>query len=112
MNIYQLLEKHNLKYEDLNAAERETLDQWRKGLETNQLTVEGIKDHVAGLIEAVQKDLMELKESTSLWTALFGWKRDFYLKARLKNYIMLYDFLSAPDKARKYLEQSLNQLTK
>ena len=105
-----LLDKFDINYEDLNPAEKETFHQWQESLEKNQLTVEGIKDYVHSLIEAVEKELSELKESTSFWTYLYGWKKDFYLKARLKNYLILYDFLSAPEKARKYIEQSLTNI--
>ena len=94
----------------MNAAERETFQKWQATLETSQLTVEGVKDHVEALIESVERDLTELKEMTSFWTWIYGWKQDFYLKARLKNYLMLYDFLTAPDRARKYIEQSLTNI--
>ena len=69
-----------------------------------------VSGYLKSLIEAASKELSELKESTSFWTYLYGWKKDFYLKARLKNYLILYDFLSAPEKARKYIEQSLKNI--
>jgi hypothetical protein len=108
--LSNLLEKFNVNYEDLNAAEKETLDQWQKALAQKQLTLEGVKDHVRSLIEAVDRELADVKESTSLWSFLFRRHQDIFLKARLKNYLMLYDFLTAPDKARKYIEQSLSNI--
>lgn len=108
----KLLEKFGIKYEDLNPAERETFSQWQEALTKSQLTLENVKDYLKNLIDAVQKEIIELKESTSLFTALFNWKKDFYLKARLKNYLMLQDFLTAPDKAQKYIEQSLINIKK
>ena len=36
--------------------------------------------------------------------------KDIFLKARLKNYILLSDFLTTPDKAKKSLEQYLQGL--
>jgi hypothetical protein len=108
--LHNLLEKQGIKFEELNPAERETFQQWQKALAQNQLTVEGIKDYLKSLIEAVEKDLTDLKESTSLFTALFNWKRDFYLKARLKNYLMMYDFITAPDRAQKQIEQSIKNI--
>lgn len=110
--LNSLLDKFNVKYEDLNPAEKETFHQWQQTLAKNQLTVEGIKDYLRSLIESVEKELADIKESTSFWLFLYAWKKDFYLKARLKNYLILYDFLSAPDKARKYIEQSLNNIKK
>lgn len=105
-----LLDKFDIDYEDLNPAEKETLRTWQQALAQNELTVQGIKDYLKSLIDAVEKELSEMKESTSFWTYLYAWKKDFYLKARLKNYLILYDFVSAPEKARKYVEQSLNNI--
>jgi hypothetical protein len=105
--ISSLLEKLNVSYEDLNTAEKETLSQWQKSLASKEITVEGIKDHVRTLIEAVERELADVQESTSAWKWISNRKKDIFLKARLKNYLMLHDFLSAPEKARKYIEQSL-----
>jgi hypothetical protein len=110
--LSQLLDKYNLKYEDLNPAERETLNNWMNTLSSRQLSLQDVKDYTAQLIVAVEREIAEIRESTSLWTFLFGWKKDFYAKARLKNYLMLQDFLTSPDRAQKYIEQSLNNLKK
>jgi uncharacterized coiled-coil protein SlyX len=110
--LYSLLEERGIKIESLNALERETLQKWDKQLSQNQLTVTGVADHVKSLIEAVEKELTELRESASFWTFLFSFKRDIFLKARLKNYLMLHDFLTAPDKARKHIEQALENVKK
>ena len=110
--LYKLLDDLKIKYEDLNPAEKETLQQWQKSLETNQLTVEGIRTHLRGLIEAVERELSDLDEYAGAWKWLSNRKKDIFLKARLKNYLMLSDFLSAPEKARKYIEQSLTNIKK
>lgn len=106
----ELLSKYGLKYEDLNSAEKETLNTWLGTLATQNLTIENVKEYLLGLIAGTEKELSEIKETTSFWTFLFGWKRDFYLKARLKNYLTLYDFLTSPDKAKKHIEQSLKNI--
>jgi hypothetical protein len=108
--LSKLLEKYGVRYEDMNALEKETYNKWSKGLAAKELTLKDVEAHVKSLIESVQKDLAELKESTSFWTYLYQWKRDTYLKARLRNYIALYDFLTAPDKARQFIEQSLKNI--
>lgn len=105
-----LLDKFSIKYEDLNTAEKETFQEWQKALDSKQITLEDVKDYIRSLIEAVEKEISEVKETTSFWTFLYGWKKDFYLKARLKNYLILYDFLSAPEKARKHIEKSLTNM--
>jgi len=106
----ELLEQRGLKYEELNAAERETLNGWYKALSEKTLSVGDIQDNTRRLIEAVENQLADLKESTSFWSWLFNRKKDIYLKARLKNYLMLYDFLTGPEKARKHIEQSINNI--
>jgi hypothetical protein len=108
--LSNLLDKYGIKYDDMNALERETFDSWSKSLASKQLTLTDVETHVKSLIEAVNKDLADLKESTSFWTYLYQWKRDTYLKARLRNYMMLYDFLTAPAKARQFIEQSLQNI--
>jgi hypothetical protein len=108
--MQSLLEKFGVKYEDLNPAEKETLREWQKSLETRQITLEGVKDYVRNLVEAVERELADTQESTSIWSWLSHRKKDIFLKGRLKNYLMLHDFLSGPDKARKYIEQSLNNI--
>src|SRR4051812_19783963 len=109
--LSNLLEKHGIKYEDLNAVEKETLSKWQEVLLKNELNLPAVKDYIGQLIEAVERELADVKESTSLWSFLFR-KKDIFLKARLKNYLMIQDFLSGPDKARKYIEQSLQNINK
>lgn len=99
--ILDFLTKHDIKYEDLNPAERETLSQWYKTLESKTLSVVDVRDHVTNLIHAVENELADYKLPK---------EQDLLLKARLKNYLMLYDFLTAPEKARKYIEQSLKNI--
>jgi len=102
-----LLEKYNLTYDQLNTSERETVMRWAKALETKTLTPEDIKAHINSLIVALEKDLAGLEAPTSLWAWLFTSKRDIYLKARLKNYLLLQDLLSGPERARQFIEAHL-----
>ena len=44
--LSNLLERFNIKYEDLNPAEKETLNQWVQALSQSQLTLEGVKDYL------------------------------------------------------------------
>lgn len=112
LSLSQLLEKAGLSYDDLNSAEFDTAMQWAKTLAGKQLTIEDAKSFITQLIEAVEKDLSDLKESTSFWNWLFHRKRDIYLKARLKNYLVLQELFSGPERARKYIERQLENLKK
>ncbi len=96
-----LLSKFGVKYEDLNALEKETLTKWVENLSTKQLTVQIIKDHVAELIIAIEKELSAYDLPK---------EKDLFLKARLKNYLLLQDFLTSPDKAQKHIEESLKNI--
>lgn len=101
--LSKLLEKFGVNYEDLNPSEKETLSQWVQSLQTNQLTLDGVKTYLKHLIEGVERELATYNLSR---------EQDLFLKARLKNYLMLYDFLTAPDRAQKYIEQSLQNINR
>ena len=110
LNITQFLEERGIKYEQLNSAERETLEKWSKAWQDNEVSTEKIRDFLATLIEGVQKELTDLKESTSFWSWLSNRKKDIFLKARLKNYLMLKDFVTGPERARKFIEENLKNI--
>lgn len=101
--LSHLLDRFNLNYEDLNPLEKETLNQWYLSLEKSELTLPKVKEYLENLIKAVENELAAYDLPKN---------QDLFLKARLKNYLMLSDFLTAPDKARKYIEESLNNLKK
>lgn len=94
----QILQKLNLKYEDLNAAERETLGNWMESLSKTALTVEGIKTYIASMRDSVEQELTKAGTDS---------KNDLFLKARLRNYMLLEAFLSTPERAQKALERAM-----
>jgi hypothetical protein len=96
--IDELLEKIGLKYEDLNSAERETLNTWTEALEKNKLTLEGVKTYISSMRDAVDQELTKTDYNS---------KQDLFLKARLRNYMLLEAFLSTPEKAKKAIEKSI-----
>lgn len=101
--IDTVLEKFNLDYEDLNASERETLNKWLEQLSSRKLSIEDVKEYLKQMIFAVQNELTDVKH---------GRNKDMFLKARLKNYMLLDAFLDGPEKAKKRLEAHLSQITK
>jgi len=96
--IDEVLEKLGLKYEDLNATERETLNSWLDALGKSQLTIESIKGYVSAMRDAVEQELAKAELNT---------KQDTFLKARLRNYMLLEAFLSTPEKAKAAIEKSV-----
>lgn len=99
--LSSLLDRFNVKYEDLTTAEKDTLEQWSKALASKELTLSDVKDHIRVLIEGVERELANYNLDKN---------QDLFLKARLKNYLMISDFLTGPDKAKKYIEQSIQNL--
>lgn len=101
MIVDQILEKYNLKYEDLSRAEQETLHGWLQALSQNELTVRDIKAYVSQMKDAVANELASTSHNS---------KQDLFLKARVKNYILLEAFLTKADKAKEILEKSLKNI--
>ena len=99
--LQALLDKFNVKYENLTTAEKETLNQWLQALSKSELTLNSVKEYIRALIEGVERELANYNLNKN---------QDLFLKARLKNYLMISDFLTGPDKAKKYIEQSLQNL--
>lgn len=98
MIITDILERAGLKYEDLTSAEKETLEQWSTALEGNTLTPNDISRHITTMRGAVEEKLAV--------TGL-GSKEDTFLKARLRNYMLLEAFLISPEKAKEALDKAL-----
>lgn len=98
MDYDLLLKKHNLKYEDLNPMERETFHQMVEAMRQGQLTMETIRDHISAMKQSVEQELTRFD---------LGSKQDIFLKARLRNYILLEALLMTPEIAQKRLDQAL-----
>lgn len=94
----ELLKQYNLKYEDLNAPEKETLKTMLASMKQNVLTTDRIREYIHSMKEAVEQELTQFG---------LGSKQDLFLKARLRNYILLESFLQTPEKAKKQLELAI-----
>ena len=97
--IDELLERTGLKYEDLNKAERETLDSWMQALSKNELTLAGAKSYIISMRDAVEQELTQVGHNS---------KQDILLKARLRNYMLLEGFLSTPEKAKEAIGRAIS----
>jgi len=91
----KILEKAGLKYEDLRPVEKETLNTWMEALQKGQLSVERIREYITAMREAVEQELTKSN---------LGSKEDLFLKARLRNYMLLEGFLSTPERAKQQIE--------
>ena len=95
----EVLEKFGLKYEDLTIAEKDTLFSWQEALTKNQLTLEGVRTYIGSMRDGVEQELTKVG---------FGSKEDTFLKARLRNYMLLEAFLTSPEKAKQAIERALS----
>ena len=96
--IDELLEKAGLKYEDLNSVERETLNTWIQNLNKSELTLDSVRNYIGQMKAGVEEELTKMDHDT---------KQDIFLKARLRNYILLEGYLTSPERAKKALETAL-----
>ncbi len=108
--IDEMLKKYNLKYEDLNAAELETFTSMVSSAQQNVLTIERLRDQIQSMRLSVENELAT--SPTNLFTWLLGWRKDYLLKARLRNYILLEQVLTSPEKARKAIDEALSHIKK
>jgi hypothetical protein len=94
----EMLQKFGLKYEDLKAGEREVLSGWMQDLSKNQLTVEKIKAYIERMRDEVEIELTKTEHNS---------KQDLFLKARLRNYMLLDAFMISPARAKRAIEEAL-----
>jgi hypothetical protein len=96
--INEILEKIGLKYEDLNASERETLFSWSEALSKSQISIESVKGYIKSMRDSIEQELTKVS---------FNTKQDLLLKARLRNYMLLEAYLSTPEKAKEALDRAV-----
>jgi len=106
------IDTRGVKYDDMNEAERATLNSWIDSVKQEQLSVIDIKGYIQRLRSDVEEELYKTPETKRVWLFFTVANRDaILLKARLRNYMLLEDFLSGPDKARKAVERNLQRLS-
>lgn len=108
----ELLNKLGISRETLTREERDTLERWAKQLSQQQIGVQEVKEYINQMITSIERELAGYETPASFTAFLFRGKRMRHLKARLYNYIMLRDFLTAPDRARSYVEKHISNITK
>jgi hypothetical protein len=94
----EILDKAGLKYEQLTVVEKETLNTWMDALQKGQISVEKVKEYITSMKEAVEQELTKFDLDPN---------QDLFLKARLRNYMLLDAYLSTPEKAKQQIENSI-----
>ncbi len=88
------------KYEELTKDEQKTVEQWAEGLGNKTLTIDDVKGYIASMRHSVEVEM-------TAWN--LDKDQDLFLKARLRNLMMLDAFLTSPDKAKKAIERLNNK---
>ena len=92
-----------LDIEKLNYQERISYQNIIEQYKVKQLSVEDIREHITKLLFAGVRELAEVGLDD---------KKDLYLKARVKNYLVLLDILTVPEQIEKQLSEVVKKLEK
>jgi len=95
----EIEDKFDIKIETLNSLEKETYYKMLAAVQEAQMTPEKLRDYIVNMRSAVEQELVK----TDL-----GAEQDLFLKARLKNYMLLESFLVSPERAKQALEDMIS----
>lgn len=94
----EILQEYGLKYEELTEGEKQEVHAMVGAIQESQVTPETLKDSIKAMRVAVEQELVKPDTDT---------KQDLYLKARLRNYLLIESLLESPEKARKEVEMNI-----
>jgi|ERR1019366_84833 hypothetical protein len=98
MHLNQLLEKLDLRPDDLTIEERKTYEQWSQVYSSSTVTVENLKTFIPTQLEWLRHQQNDYRNSE---------KKDVYLKATIRNLEMIYAFIMGPEKQKAWLDKTL-----
>lgn len=112
--IDQILADKGLDMDDLKPPEIDTLTKMLQDAERKVVTVDTIKRHIKELIGIVSRELIETPEFVYYFGGLFRRenRQHVFLKARLKNYLLLENLIMSPELARQQLDEALSRIRK
>ncbi len=96
--IDRILQKHGLKYEELEPGEIKTLDNMSAALASGALTIDVIKSGLQNMRDDIENELCNHNLDPN---------QDLYLKARLRNCLVIESLLTTPEKARDMMERQI-----
>ena len=102
MDIFtKILENFGIKdFDQLNSLEQDTLKSWVDKVEQATITLEDIKNGITVMRQAIETELVNYKND---------FQKDLYLKARLKNMILIETILIRPERARAALNSYITR---
>lgn len=98
MSVTEEIEDKGVNIEKLTADEKQTYFTMLSAVQESQLSVEKLRDYIIQMRSAVEQELVK--------TGLTA-EQDIFLKARLKNYMLLESFLISPEKAKRAYEDMI-----
>jgi len=101
MTITEILTKLNLNFEDLNASEKETYQNWEETLRGKEITIDVLKEFIKSQIEIIIDNIAVPNISKN---------EEDILKAQVRNYKTLLAFINYPERSKAFLENHLNNL--
>ena len=108
----ELLKKFGLTIDDLNGLESDQFYTMLEDLQNNRLTLEKFKDYVTAMKSAVEEELSNEPEYIQVFIFRFRNDKNIFLKARIRNYMIMEAFLTSPEKAKQAIERSLANVVK
>lgn len=98
--LHSLLEKFNLKYEDLTLEEKKTYEQYAETLSQPEIKIEDLKIFIPTQISHLENEQNDYRNSK---------EKDLFLKAQIRNLKMIHLFILGPEARRKWLEDHLEK---
>ncbi len=97
----RILDQQGIKYENLSPEERALCNQDSNGVKA--ITVEDLTEQISELLFSLQLDLCDTPDTPE------NQDKNKYLKARVKNYLVMLAFLTTPVKVAKAIEKSIQE---
>ncbi len=115
--IDTILEKFGLKYTDLDtpghSGELKTLLEMESEIQKqSHLSVESIKKYISTMKDAIERELIDEPEFTYIFIFRVPNRKQIYLKARLKNYMLLDAYLNSSERMKEMMEDMVAGLSK
>lgn len=96
--LLALFGRPDLTYDQLTPVERDTFHAWLSNLKKNSLTLNDVHGYIKQLRDGVENELTKSDLAP---------RQDLFLKARLRNYMLLDSMMSLPMKAEELLRKQV-----
>ena len=101
MSATDEIEEKGINIEKLSSEEKQTYFTMLDAVRESQLSVEKLRDYIITMRDAVENELTKTDLTAS---------QDLFLKARLKNYMLLESFLISPERAQKAYDEAVARI--